>query len=68
MSLELALLRNQCLDYAESEDRFEQVIGRFLNERTDELEGDEFRDAVGEIIQGLEEAVSRFAIEWDIIK
>lgn len=62
----LALLRNQVRDYSESEDRFEQVIGRFMNEQTDELEGNDFVDAVREIIQGIEEATSRFLVEWEI--
>lgn len=62
----LALLRNQVRDYAESENRFEQVVGRFLNEQTDELEGDEFMDAVREIIQGLEEVANQFLVEWEI--
>lgn len=62
----LALLRNQVRDYSESEDRFEQVVGKFLNEHTDDLEGDDFMDAVRELLQGLEEATNRFHIEWEI--
>lgn len=64
--IELALLRNQVRDYSESEDRFEQVIGGFLNEQTDELEGEDFVDAVREIIQGLEEVANQFLVEWEI--
>lgn len=65
-SVELLLLKAQVVDYAQSDDEFEQVIGRFLNERTDDLEGDDFVDAIRETIQGLEEAANRFILEWEV--
>jgi hypothetical protein len=66
MSVERALLRNQVLDYAESEDRFEQMVGRFLSEQTDELEGEDFVNAVRELLQGVEEVANQFLVEWEI--
>lgn len=66
--IELALLRNQVLDFGDSDDEYERLLGRLLNEQTNPLDGEDFAAAVREILAGLTEAMDRFHHEWDLIR
>ena len=68
MSVEFLLLRNQVLDYAESQDQYEAMLGQLLDENTEFVDGELFGMLVREILDGLQLAMKRFDQEWEVIK
>ena len=62
--VDLALLRNQILDFRDSEDKCEAILGELLHDETDHLEDFCFVLAVRLLLDGLHDSVERFQNEW----
>ena len=66
MSVEMVLLRNQILDFRDSEHQCEANIGQFLHEHTDKLEGQCFVIMVLTLLEGLRLSLEHFEDEWKV--
>ncbi len=66
MDVENALLHNQILDFTDSEDEYEAMLGQLLLQQTSELDGEPFLFRLRETLDGMERVIKQFHEEWEI--
>lgn len=67
MSIQNILLHGQVIDFADSEDEYEAMLGQLLLQQTGDLDGEPFFAALRRTLDGMKQVIDRFDEEWKVV-